>query len=280
MTPEEIAKAVEHKFINCELLSEYFDLFKNEYKGKGEKHHIFPKSMFPEYKTSRWNLVNLSQEDHLKAHEILIQIVANKKDWHRMVCAYNLLAKSHRVKTSEFLELMRVANTGDNNPMYGKRGELNPNFGKPLSEERRKNISESLKGEKHPQFGIKRSKQFCDNLSAKLKGRQFSEEHCANISKSMSAGRHPMFGKHKSEQTKQKIREKVSGENNGGHGKVRGSNPNAKRILVEGIEFESLLDAAEHFNVNKCTIGRWLKKGRAVYLTTPKNHDTSQQSTD
>ena len=123
MTPtaEEIAAAVEHKFINCELLSDYFDLFRNEYVGKGEKHHIFPKSMFPEYRTAKWNLVNLSQDDHLKAHEILIQIVADKKDWHRMICAYNILARSHKAKTPEFMEMMRVANTGENNPVYGYR---------------------------------------------------------------------------------------------------------------------------------------------------------------
>jgi hypothetical protein len=35
-----------------------------------------------------------------------------------------------------------------NNAMYGKRGELSPKFGKPVSEETRQKMSESKKGKK------------------------------------------------------------------------------------------------------------------------------------
>jgi len=39
--------------------------------------------------------------------------------------------------------------SGKNNPMYGKIGKLHPNFGKKLSKETKKKLSESLKGKKH-----------------------------------------------------------------------------------------------------------------------------------
>lgn len=40
--------------------------------------------------------------------------------------------------------------SGENNPMYGKRGEKSPHFGKKHSEERKRKIGESRKFGKHP----------------------------------------------------------------------------------------------------------------------------------
>ncbi|AIT75518.1 homing endonuclease [Enterobacteria phage RB68] len=39
--------------------------------GKTEAHHVLPKSIFPEYLKSTWNLVNLSHFNHFKAHFLL-----------------------------------------------------------------------------------------------------------------------------------------------------------------------------------------------------------------
>jgi hypothetical protein len=36
-----------------------------------ESHHILPKSLFPQYKNDKWNLVNLSAKDHFLAHYYL-----------------------------------------------------------------------------------------------------------------------------------------------------------------------------------------------------------------
>lgn len=59
------------------------------------------------------------------------------------------------------------------------RGENHPNFGKKLSAETCKKISESsvrLKGEDHPQFGIPRSEEVKQKISNKLKGVPLSDE--------------------------------------------------------------------------------------------------------
>ena len=42
-----------------------------------EKHHICPKSMFPEYEKCKWNIVKLSYENHIKAHELLLYMYDN-----------------------------------------------------------------------------------------------------------------------------------------------------------------------------------------------------------
>jgi hypothetical protein len=50
-----------------------------------------------------------------------------------------------RTVSDETREKMRLANLGENNPMYGKHGKDNPNYGKPLSDDRKQKISESCK---------------------------------------------------------------------------------------------------------------------------------------
>ena len=65
------------KLFKCdETRSQYFDLIKenitrNKIKGKTDQHHILPKSIYPEYKNSKWNKVNLLFEDHFLAHYFL-----------------------------------------------------------------------------------------------------------------------------------------------------------------------------------------------------------------
>lgn len=63
--------------------------------------------------------------------------------------------------------------SGKNNPMYGIRltGEQNPNFGKHMSEETKRKLSESRKGKGHPT-----SEETKKKLSEILKGRPKSEE--------------------------------------------------------------------------------------------------------
>lgn len=50
-----------------------------------------------------------------------------------------------RVVSDETREKLRLANLGANNPMYGKYGKDNPNYGVPLTEERKRKISEGCK---------------------------------------------------------------------------------------------------------------------------------------
>lgn len=60
---------------------------------------------------------------------------------------------------------------GENNPMFGKRGEKHPSFGKSISQEQKDKISLANKGRKRP------------DVSARFKGRIISEEHRKKLSR-------------------------------------------------------------------------------------------------
>lgn len=56
--------------------STYVDFcLKNEYNGEeySEVHHILPRSIFPEFASEPWNLVQLKYADHIEAHTILAE---------------------------------------------------------------------------------------------------------------------------------------------------------------------------------------------------------------
>jgi group I intron endonuclease len=104
--------------------------------------------------------------------------------------------------------------SGENHPMFGKHlseetkkkmsenhadfsGENHPMFGRHQSEETKKKISNATKGENHPNFGKHRSEKTKRKISEAKKGEN-----------------HPMFGKHLSEETKGKMSEAKRGEDN------------------------------------------------------------------
>jgi group I intron endonuclease len=88
-------------------------------------------------------------------------------------------------------EKISEAMSGENNPMYGKSGELSPNFGIPASEERKAKISRANTGKvrseevKKHLSEINMGKHASDEARRKMsearKGKSFSEEHKQKI---------------------------------------------------------------------------------------------------
>jgi group I intron endonuclease len=86
----------------------------------------------------------------------------------------------------DFDNLINICPTaGENNPMYGMKGELSPNWGKKHSEETKKKISDSNKGKECYWKGKERP-----NHSERMKGEN-----------------NPFYGKKHSEESLNKIRE-------------------------------------------------------------------------
>ncbi|WIL00090.1 putative homing endonuclease [Escherichia phage KK4] len=95
---------------NNDLLLSYVDLITKNYnnpkiKGKTEAHHVLPKSIFPEYKTDKWNIVNLSYYDHALAHYYLAKTSNSKMCYafHRMINS-----NTDRFNTNELDEILKL----------------------------------------------------------------------------------------------------------------------------------------------------------------------------
>lgn len=131
------------------LTLEYFELCSVAYEGKGEKHHILPQSICPEYSKDSWNIVNLSYQNHYRVHEILPQVCLRIGDYKKMLFAWRLLSNTRdeilldSVTYSRLKEGLRTANSSSNSALWGVK----------LSKERCLKISEGQKGENHWMFG-------------------------------------------------------------------------------------------------------------------------------
>ena len=103
---------------NEEALNDYIKLVSNPYQGEeySEVHHICPKSMFPEYRLDKWNLVRLKFEDHVEAHRLLC-LIFNNGECKRAYAFISRGSYDDKVKA-----LTKDAFAGDNNP--AKREEV------------------------------------------------------------------------------------------------------------------------------------------------------------
>ncbi len=88
----------------------------------------------------------------------------------------------------------------------------------PRSEETKRKISDAIKGEKHPFFGKTLSEDHRKKISeanlgkkAWNKGMPLTEEHKRKMSEAVSGEKHPQFGVARSEETKRRISEKLMG---------------------------------------------------------------------
>jgi group I intron endonuclease len=68
--------------------------------------------------------------------------------------------------SDETRKKLSEARTGEKNSMYGRSGELSPNFGKKMSKDFCQKISERVSGEKHPMYGKKHSEETKEKLKA------------------------------------------------------------------------------------------------------------------
>ena len=80
---------------------------------------------------------------------------------------------------------------GKNHPMYGKKGKLNPNYGRKKSEEEKLFIKERQTGEDNSFYG-----------------KHHTEETKQKLSEMFSGENNPMYGRHHTEETKERIRQK------------------------------------------------------------------------
>ena len=173
-----------------------------------EKHHIIPKCLGGV--NNEENYVNLTPEEHFVAHLLLCKTFPNNN---KIVYAAKMMTTNklgYRINNRFYGWLRRKFSesmSGENNPMFGKVGELSPHFGKKnhgSSEGCKQRVGEKhpnfgkMSGELNPMFGKKRLDRFeiCKRQVGELNP-MFGKKNL-NLSewcRDHSGENHPMFGK-------------------------------------------------------------------------------------
>ena len=170
-----------------------------------ERHHIVPKCMGGT--NDEENLIDLFAREHFEAHRLLaLENPENEKlvyAWWMMAHMNNANQREYEITADEYEEVKndfsQLASknakqyvgsknpnygnhklSGENNPMYGKRGELSPHYGKPKSEEHKRKIGLAHKGKKESEDskrknseshkGIRRSKESIEKQRRSISG--------------------------------------------------------------------------------------------------------------
>lgn len=169
-----------------------------------EKHHILPKSLFPEYKDLKnndWNLIVLSFRQHYICHWILAKAFGGKMwfAFHAMNMESTYTEGKRLYKNSRIYdyskkymaEQMSIAQNNFWKNNEEKRIECSQNmlgnknhfYGKQHTEETKQKLSEMRSGENSYFYGKKRP-EHSDLMKIKMKNKKKSKQHKENISKS------------------------------------------------------------------------------------------------
>lgn len=95
MSPKNLAEALElhQPFLDNIHTEAYLRYISKPYNREGEKHHILPRSIFPQYKDCSWNIVNLSYENHYAVHSILpFMLEEGSKERTKMLHAWRMMS--------------------------------------------------------------------------------------------------------------------------------------------------------------------------------------------
>ena len=205
-----------------------------------ETHHVLPRCMGGT--DEKENLIDLFAREHFEAHRLLaLENPENKKltyAWWMMSHGTKTDSQDRYELTSEEYEEAKRAfgkisserakqNVGEKNPNYGNHklaGANHPLYGKHLSEETRKKLSDKAKCRvmseetKQKIADANRGSRRTDEQRARMS--DAAKRKYLNPDNHLCGEKHPMYGKHHSEETKKKISEANSGSRNGSYGKT------------------------------------------------------------
>jgi len=215
---------------------------------------------------------------------IPIQYLNHMEQWmismhNSFKCGYNSTLGGEgalgRVVSEKEREMISLRQTGSGNSFYGKThtsvvvanmrarlscfvGPKHPQYGKKLSEETKKKISERLSGEKHPLYGKNHTDATKKKISDFRRGTKMSNETKAKISHTMSqkhsGENNPFYGKKHTAETKLKISNMGKGRTHTEEQKIKISESNKR------TKREMSLKKAVPFIVidGEKVIGEWL----------------------
>ena len=170
----------------------------------GEKHHIKPRSLYPELVNDPDNIVLLSASEHFLAHYHLWKYykeeLKDKTKARSMCFAFTMMKRV--IQKSNDIEKMSL--------LYSEVRKALNNI--KLSKEHKRKISEANKGEKNPNFGKHHTEEWKRKHSELLKGHFVSEETKRKISESKIGSNNPNFHKVFTDETRRKLSETHKGK--------------------------------------------------------------------
>jgi hypothetical protein len=204
-----------------------------------ERHHILPKSIYPQFKHDNNNLVLLTAKEHFICHMLLTKFMINKNDLIKVNYAlFRLLYSNNTTQelykcNSKSYEYAKICNAKATSLMFK---------GKKLSDQECLARSKRMMGNKNHRFGLPGTflgKQHTEDTKQKMQ-KPKSEEGKANI---------------KAAQTKINR----TGDNNPMFGKYGSNNPNSKQLIIDGVTYDNikqaktLLKRSYYYIIKHCT---------------------------
>ena len=168
----------------------------------GEKHHIKPKSIYPELVDDKDNIVRLSAQEHFLAHYHLwlaYRDELKEKSYARKMCYALYRMKQQLMKCDDVETMAKLYEEVRTNMDFAT------NKGKKFSDEHKRKIGESHKGAKNwnsshkgtmsPSYGRVRSEEEKRKNRIAHLGKKHTEESKSKISVATSGKNNPMYGK-------------------------------------------------------------------------------------
>lgn len=192
-------------FLNNKYTKWYFSIIEKSLNrlpidGYYENHHILPKSIYPEFKSEKWNLVRLTSREHFICHILLTKMVENEFKIKMIHAAHRfstsqckLNDKKFKVSSRTYGILKELKSKAQSEFMKKNNPMKNPEYRKKCSQPGNKNgmfgksgVNKGKTGELSHMFGVKRP-----DHSEKMKGNKHFPQHrviCPHCGKESNYG--------------------------------------------------------------------------------------------
>jgi hypothetical protein len=256
----------QHKpFLDCVETDEYLRIVSEDHTGKGEVHHILPETLYPEYRNETWNKVNLSYRNHYRVHELLPFMLEGKQKG-SMLYAWNMM----RGRTGEdFVDADRY---DELRRLHSERASEQMKENQPMH---RPEVVAKLVGRKRPEHGLLMSENnpaTRDDVKIKLSANNNMKTPEGRLR--FTGENNPNFGKQMSDEQKQCLRSAKLGTVVDYDVKKKISKSMIGKtttgVIIDGVIYNSVTSAAKELSVDRHTIAKWVKSGKAAKLCQQK----------